>query len=78
MKLGNLFSNLYWKKKYNTLENKYETEKYSKTQTKDKLLELQDKYISALEKMTDIDKLQKDLNKKINELEMKGKVKNGK
>lgn len=73
MKLKNLFSNLYWKKKYNTIENKYETELQTKSKNKDKLLELQDKYISLLEKVTDVDKLQKSMKQKINELEMKGK-----
>ncbi len=72
MKLKNLFSNLYWKKKYNTLENKYETEIQAKLKAKEKTIELQEKYITLLEKVEDIDKLFKKMNLKFNELEMKG------
>lgn len=73
MKLKNLFSNLYWKKRYNTLENKYETELQAKINAKEKTIELQEKYIVLLEKVEDIDKLFKKMNLKFNELEMKGK-----
>ena len=73
MKLKNLFSNLYWKKKYNTMENKYETELQNKSKNKDKVLEIQEKYIALLERVDDIDKLFKKMNVKFNELEMKGK-----
>lgn len=73
MKLKNLFSNLYWKKKYNTIENKYETELQNKSKNKDKVLELQEKYILLLEKVTDVDKLQKSMKQKISELELKEK-----
>lgn len=72
MKLKNLFSNLYWKKKYNTLENKYETEIQAKLKSKEKTIEIQEKYIALLEKVEDIDKLFKKMNVKFNELEMKG------
>ena len=72
MKLKNLFSNLYWKKKYNTLENKYETEIQAKLKAKEKTIEIQEKYITLLEKVEDIDKLFKKMNLKFNELEMKG------
>ena len=73
MKLKNLFSNLYWKKRYNTLENKYETEIQAKLKAKEKTIELQEKYITLLEKVEDIDKLFKKMNLKFNELEMKEK-----
>lgn len=72
MKLKNLFSNLYWKKKYNTLENKYETEIQAKLKSKEKTIEIQEKYIALLEKVEDIDKLFKKMNVKFNELETKG------
>lgn len=72
MKLKTLFNNLYWRKKYNTLENKYETLLQSKITAKEELIELQKKYISLLEKVTDIAELQKEMNRK-NGLKTKGK-----
>lgn len=72
MKLKVFFNNLYWRKKYSTLENKYETLLKSKIKAKEDLLELQNKYISLLEKVVNIDELQKQMKIKINELEMKG------
>lgn len=72
MKLKVFFNNLYWRKKYNTLENKYETLLKSKTKATEDLLELQNKHISLLEKVVNMDKLQKEINKKIDELKMKG------
>lgn len=57
----------------NTLENKLETEKRSREKDKEIIIELQNKYISALEKVVNVDKLSKTLNTKINEIEMKGK-----
>ena len=59
--------------KCNTLENKLETEKRSREKDKEIIIELQNKYISALEKVVNVDKLSKELNTKINEIEMKGK-----
>ena len=59
--------------KCNTLENKWETEKRSREKDKEIIMELQNKYISALEKVVNVDKLSKELNTKINEIEMKGR-----
>jgi len=59
--------------KCNTLENKLETEKRSREKDKEIIIELQNKYISALEKVVNVDKLSKELNTKINEIEMKGR-----
>lgn len=61
------------KRKYNTLENKYETLQRTKSETEEELVKVQKKYIALLEKVTDIDKLQKSMKTKLNELEMKGK-----
>ena len=57
----------------NTLENKLETEKRSREKDKEIIIELQNKYISALEKVVNVDKLLKELNTKINEIEKKGR-----
>lgn len=57
----------------NTLENKLETEKRSREKDKEIIIELQNKYISALEKVVNVDKLSKELNTKINEIEKKGR-----
>lgn len=59
-----LFNYIALKRKYNTLENKFQTEIESKKKDKEKLIEMQDKYISVLEKVVDIDKLYKELKKK--------------
>lgn len=68
-----LFSYINLLRKCNTLENKLETEVRNKKKDKEKIIELQDKYITTLEKTVDIDKLYKQLNTKINEINMKGK-----
>lgn len=68
-----LFSYISLLRKCNTLENKLETEVRNKKKDKEKIIELQDKYIATLEKTVDIDKLYKQLNTKINEVNMKGK-----
>lgn len=71
MKLKTLFNNLYWKKKYNTLENKFETLLESKETAKDELIKLQKQHISLLKKVSNIDELQKQMNIKFDELKIK-------
>ena len=63
-----LFNCIALKRRCNTLENKLHTEIENTRKDKEKLLEMQDKYISLLEKVVDIDKLHKELKKNVNDI----------
>lgn len=68
-----LFNCIALKRRCNTLENKLHTEIENTRKDKEKLLEMQDKYISLLEKVVDIDKLHKELKKNANDIKIKEK-----
>lgn len=51
-----LFNNLYWKRRYNTLDNKYQTEKDERKKLKDDYIALQKEHIATLNKVIDLDK----------------------
>ena len=72
MKLKNLFTNLYWKKKYNSLVNEFESFIINHVKEKDQVIELQEKYIVLLETTKGYKEKIKDLKRKLSPKEKGG------
>ena len=66
-KIKVLFNNLYWKRKYNTLQNKYQVDIEEKDTMYKEMISIQRKYITVLEKSSTLAKDLKEVKVILNE-----------
>lgn len=66
-KIKILFNNLYWKRKYNTLQNKYQLNIEEKDTISKEMISIQRKYITVLEKSSTLAKDLKEVKVILNE-----------
>ena len=66
-KIKILFNNLYWKRKYNTLQNKYQVNIEEKDTMSKEMISIQRKYITVLEKSSTLAKDLKEVKVILNE-----------